>query len=52
MYFVFSLLGLIGGLLCATGDILFDLKGPGNQKLGTSKNIDSNWAKMADWRFG
>ena len=24
MYFVFSLLGLIGGLLCATGDIIFD----------------------------
>ena len=52
MYFVFSLLGLIGGLLCATGDILFDLKGPGNKKLGTSKNIDSNWIKMSDWRFG
>ncbi len=52
MYFVFSCLGLLGGLLCCCGDILFDLKGPGNQKLGTSKNIDSNWSKMADWRFG
>lgn len=52
MYLAFSLLGLIGGLLCAAGDILFDLKGPGNKKLGTSKNIDSNWTKMADWRFG
>jgi len=52
LYFVFSCLGLAGGLLCATGDILFDLKGRGNQKLGTSKNIDSNWTKMADWRFG
>lgn len=52
MYLVFSILGFIGGLLCCTGDILFDLKGPGNQKLGTSKNIDSNWTKMADWRFG
>lgn len=29
-----------------------DLKGPGNQKLGTSKNIDSNWMKMSEWRFG
>ena len=51
MYLVFSILGLIGGLLCCAGDILFDLKGRGNQKLGTSKNIDSNWTKMADWRF-
>ena len=52
MYLIFSVLGLIGGLLCCTGDILFDLKGKGNEKLGTSKNIDSNWLKMADWRFG
>lgn len=52
MYLTFSALGLIGGLLCCVGDILFDLKGKGNQKLGTSKNIDSNWLKMADWRFG
>ena len=52
MYLLLSVLGLIGGLLCCAGDILFDLKGKGNQKLGTSKNIDSNWVKMADWRFG
>ena len=52
MYLVFSFLGLIGGLLCCVGDVLFDLKGKGNEKLGTSKNIDSNWVKMADWRFG
>ena len=52
MYFVFSCLGFIGGLLCCAGDIFFDLKGRGNEKLGTSKNIDSNWIKMADWRFG
>lgn len=52
MDFVFSVLGLIGGLLCCIGDILFDLKGKDNKKLGTSKNIDSNWIKMADWRFG
>ena len=52
MYLIFSILGLIGGLLCCVGDVLFDLKGKGNEKLGTSKNIDSNWVKMADWRFG
>ena len=52
MYLVFSISGLIGELLCCVGDVLFDLKGKGNEKLGTSKNIDSNWVKMADWRFG
>ena len=52
MLLTFSVLGLIGGLLCCVGDILLDLKGPNNEKLGTSKNIDSNWIKMSDWRFG
>lgn len=51
MNLVFSIMALIGGLLCCVGDILFDLKGKGNQKLGTSKNIDSNWSKMSEWRF-
>lgn len=52
MNFIFSIMGLVGGLLCCTGDILFDLKGKDNKKLGTSKNIDSNWSNMAEWRFG
>lgn len=52
MNLIFSIMGLIGGLLCCVGDLLFDLKGKGNEKLGTSKNIDSNWSKMAEWRFG
>ena len=52
MNLIFSIMGLVGGLMCCTGDILFDLKGKGNEKLGTSKNIDSNWSKMAEWRFG
>ncbi len=52
MNLIFSIMGLIGGLLGSTGDILFDLKGEGNKKLGTSKNIDSNWSKMSEWRFG
>lgn len=52
MNLIYSIAGLIGGLLCCVGDVLFDLKGAGNQKLGTSKNIDSNWLKMAEWRFG
>ena len=52
MNLIFSIMGLVGGLLCCTGDLLFDLKGKGNKKLGTSKNIDSNWSKMSEWRFG
>lgn len=52
MNLIFSIMALIGGLLCCVGDVLFDLKGKGNKKLGTSKNIDSNWNKMAEWRFG
>ena len=52
MNLIFSIMGVVGGLLCCTADILFDLKGKGNKKLGTSKNIDSNWSKMPEWRFG
>ena len=51
MNLIFSIMGLVGGLLCCIGDVLFDLKGQGNEKLGTSKNIDSNWSKMAEWCF-
>lgn len=51
MLITFSVLGLIGGILCAVGDILFDFKGKGNQKIGPGGNVDTNWIKMADWRF-
>ncbi|MBQ8842257.1 MAG: hypothetical protein IJZ65_06475 [Ruminiclostridium sp.] len=51
MLMIFSVLGLIGGILCAVGDILFDLKGKGNQKTGPGGNVDTNWIKMSDWRF-
>lgn len=51
MNLIFSIMSLVGGLLCCTGDVLFDLKGKNNEKLGTSKNIDSNWSKMSEWRF-
>lgn len=51
MNLIFSILGVLGGLFTSTGDILLDLKGKGNQKLGTSKNIDSNWLNMSEWRF-
>ncbi|MCM1334551.1 MAG: hypothetical protein NC084_12455 [Bacteroides sp.] len=52
MDMVFSIMGLLGGVLCAVGDVLFDFKGQGNEKLGKTKMIDSNWIKMAYWRFG
>lgn len=52
MNMIFSVMGLMGGVLCAVGDVLFDFKGQGNQKLGVMKNIDSNWLKMSYWRFG
>jgi len=51
MEFTFGLLGMFGGILCAVGDILFDLKGNDSQKLGKYKFIESNWDKMPLWRF-
>ncbi len=51
MDFFFGILGFAGGLLCAAGDVLFDLKGKGNVKSGLAGIIDSNWLKMHEWRF-
>lgn len=51
MDFTFGILGIIGGLLCAAGDILLDLKGRGNVKSGPFGMLDSNWHQMASWRF-
>lgn len=51
MNFWFGILGFSGGLLCAVGDILFDLKGTNSRKLGKYKRIESNWEHMAPWRF-
>lgn len=48
---VFAMIGIIGGFLCAVADLLLDIKGPDNQKLGKSKVIDSKWTKMAHFRF-
>ncbi len=30
---ILAVIGIIGGLLCATADLLLDLKGPKNKKL-------------------
>lgn len=48
---IYSILGIIGGILTAIGDILFDFKGKDNEELGTLKMINSNWSKMPSWRF-
>ncbi len=49
--FVFSFLGLLGGLLCAGADMLLDLKGRDNKKIGKLGIVDSKWASMSEWRF-
>lgn len=48
---VMAWIGIFGGLLCACADLLLDLKGAGNVKLGKMKVIDSKWGEMAHWRF-
>lgn len=48
---VLAIIGIIGGLLCATADLLLDLKGVDNKKLGKSKIMDSKWSEMAHTRF-
>lgn len=51
MITVFGILGILGGVLCACGDLFLDLKGKDNQKLGRYQFIESSWEKMAGWRF-
>ena len=48
---ILAVIGIIGGLLCASADLLLDLKGPKNKKLGKMGVIDSEWKNMAHWRF-
>lgn len=48
---VLAMIGIIGGLLCAVADLLLDLKGYDNQKLGKMKVIDSKWIEMSHGRF-
>lgn len=51
MDFTFGILGIIGGIVCACGDLLLDLKGKNNKKLGKHEIINSNWEEMKIWRF-
>ena len=48
---VLAIIGIIGGMLCAVADLLLDLKGSDNQKLGKMKIIDSKWKTMSHGRF-
>lgn len=48
---VLAIIGIIGGMLCAVADLLLDLKGDDNKKLGKMKVIDSKWAEMSHGRF-
>ena len=50
-YRIFAVCGVIGPLLCACGDLLLDLKGPDNQKLGKYGIMDSAWDHMDVRRF-
>ena len=49
--FVLGIIGIIGGVLCAIADLLLDIKGPDNKKLGKMGVIDSAWERMAHFRF-
>ncbi|MDR1000214.1 MAG: hypothetical protein LBL96_05365 [Clostridiales bacterium] len=49
--FILGIIGLCGGILCAAADILLDFKGKGNKKYGPAGILDTNWEKMAPWRF-
>lgn len=51
MNIVLSVVGVIGGLLCAIADMILDIKGKDNVKCGSKKILDSNWVKMKEWRF-
>lgn len=48
---ILAIIGIIGGMLCAVADLLLDLKGYDNQKLGKMKIIDSKWKVMSHGRF-
>ena len=49
--FVLGIIGIAGGVLCATADLLLDIKGPDNRKIGKMGVIDSAWERMAHFRF-
>lgn len=51
LYFIMGVCGLVGGIFCCLGDILLDLKGPENKKVGEHRLINSAWDHMDIRRF-
>ncbi len=51
MNIILSVIGVVGGILCAIADMLLDIKGKDNKKCGSKNILDSNWEKMPNWRF-
>lgn len=51
MSMLLCVIGIIGGFLCAIADLLLDLKGNDNKKIGQWKVIDSKWDVMGKGRF-
>ena len=51
MITLFGYVGIAGGLLCACGDLLLDIKGKHNQELGVHGYINSAWDTMDSRRF-
>jgi len=45
---IYSIVGLLGGLICCVADILLDLKGKDNKTIG---HVHSSWDRMSLWRF-
>lgn len=50
-YLIFGICGILGPCFCMLGDLLLDLKGPDNRKLGKYGIMDSAWDDMEVSRF-
>lgn len=48
---ILAIIGILGGFICAIADLLLDIKGTNNKKIGEMKIMDSAWMDMAHWRF-
>ena len=48
---IMGILGACGGLLCACGDLLLDLKGKDNEQVGKYQLINTSWEHMNLKRF-
>ena len=51
MEMIFGICGILGGILCATGDLFLDLKGKDNRQLGKYNLINTAWGYMDIKRF-